>query len=396
MTPFVPAGYNPSLTRSGEETRRDGMVVGAEALDKAGGRVEEHGLLFEYTVKLLVLAAFLELVLYRLISRLGMHLGKVAEKYEFVGLAFRALGEIGFALLNTVAVLVFLALFILLFRKAHSITRDRFTMVLVPATSLLVLLTVAFLYFPPSMLHSVLYTVLAFIIILVLVVEYLVTHQTFAQRAFGLSFFFGISGWLYYQSLSTTYGMLGLAAAPPAVHAASWVGEALMVLASILVLWAYGGVGVFTRNKRHRRRVLTFAAVGGTAFLALLFMDYFLALYDEALAEGARKAGEGISWIFQMGMGYTFYLPFALYVTGLLCWSYTVLKLITTARFAGYGLGLMFMAGYALQLSHLTLMVVLGLMLLNLDRRRAEAVTPSRVGGAAVVGPVAPLVGEKT
>ena len=161
------------------------MVVGAEALDKAGGRVEEHGLLFEYTVKLLVLAAFLELVLYRLISRLGMHLGKVAEKYEFVGLAFRALGEIGFALLNTVAVLVFLALFILLFRKAHSITRDRFTMVLVPATSLLVLLTVAFLYFPPSMLHSVLYTVLAFIIILVLVVEYLVTHQTFAQRAFG-------------------------------------------------------------------------------------------------------------------------------------------------------------------------------------------------------------------
>ena len=108
---------------------------------------------------------------------------------------------------------------------------------------------------------------------------------------------------------------------------------------------------------------------GAVVFLSLLFLDYFLSLYKPETAEGVRKAGEGIGWIFQMGMGYTFYLPFAFYVTGLIFWSYTVVKLVIIGRLAGFGLGLMFIAGYALQLSHLTLMVVLGMMLLNLDKR---------------------------
>jgi hypothetical protein len=72
-------------------------------------------------------------------------------------------------------------------------------------------------------------------------------------------------------------------------------------------------------------------------------------------------------------MGYTFYLPFALYMAGLLCWSYTVIKLLTMGRLAGYGLGLMFIAGYALMYSNLTLMVVLGVLLLTMDRHRRDA-----------------------
>jgi hypothetical protein len=73
-------------------------------------------------------------------------------------------------------------------------------------------------------------------------------------------------------------------------------------------------------------------------------------------------------------MGYTFYLPFAIYVGGLLCWSYTVVKLLLMGRLAGYGIGLMFIAGYALLFSNLTLMVVLGVMLLTLDRVKATRV----------------------
>ena len=79
-------------------------------------------------------------------------------------------------------------------------------------------------------------------------------------------------------------------------------------------------------------------------------------------------------------MGYTFYLPFAVYVGGLLCWSYTVVKLLSMGRLAGYGIGLMFIAGYALMFSNLTLMVVLGVMLLACDRAKvatAEAVSTS-------------------
>lgn len=371
-------------------------MIPAQAVEKSSGRVEEQGLLFEYTVKLLLLAGFLELVLYRLVSRLGMHLSKVGEKYEWVRVTFQALSSIGFALLNTVALLIFLALLILLFKKFGLNQPGAYSSLLMASVSLLLLLTVAYLLFPPAMLGSVAYNLLAFSVILMLVVQYMRTHRFPAQRAFMLCFFLGISGWLYYQIVSTAYGMFGQHVAPPMVHEVNRAGEALMVLASILVLWAYGGAGLFTKNKRQRRRVLTFVAVGGTVFFALLFLDYFLGLYDEALAQSVRKAGEGISWIFQMGMGYTFYLPFALYVTGLLCWSYTVLKLTTTGQMAGYGVGLIFLAGYALQLSHLTLMVVLGLMLLNLDVRRKAAVVREESEGRPLVRTSMPLFDQKS
>ena len=57
-------------------------------------------------------------------------------------------------------------------------------------------------------------------------------------------------------------------------------------------------------------------------------------------------------------------------------------------RSAGYGLALMFIAGYALLFSSLTLMVVLGVMLLTLDRPQGAAMEP-----AAVIKP--PLVGHQ-
>ena len=155
----------------------------------------------------------------------------------------------------------------------------------------------------------------------------------------------------------------------------------MMVLASILAFWAYGGITLRTTNKRQRHRLIFFTTTAAGLFFGLLFLDYFLGLYDRALAESVRKAGEGIGWIFQMGMGYTFYLPFALYVAGLFCWSYTVIKQISMGRLAGYGLGLMFMAGYALQLSHLTLMVVFGLLLLTMDRRRTIVAANAPIEG---------------
>src|SRR5213594_768447 len=366
----------------------------AEGLaEKRGGGVEEQGMLFEYTVELLLLTGFLELVLYRLVSRLGMHLSKVAQQHESVRITFKALSSIGFALLNFVSLLLFLAFFLLLFNKLRAVGVGRYDGLLIPSVSLLLVLTVAFLVFPPAMLGSVVYNVVTLAVLVILVFAYLRTHPSRVQRAMVSCYFLGVTGWLYYQILSTTYGLLGLAAVPPLVHEINRAGEAMMVGSSILVFWAYGGTPLWTKNRRQQRRAATFAFVGGGAFLALLFLDYFLGLYDPALAEKIRKAGEGIGWIFQMGMGYTFYLPFACYVAGLLCWAYTVLKLVTIGRMAGFGLGLMFIAGYALQLSHLTLMVVLGLVLLTLDRRRAGSPVSTSVGEHTLVNVAPPMLG---
>ena len=339
-------------------------------VDKEAEKRAEQGLLFEYSLKLLLFAAFMELVLYRLVSRLGMHLSKLAEKYEAVRLTFKGLSSLGFMLLNLTSILVFLVLFILLFQKMKktmwSGPYDKF---LIPTLSLLVMLTLAYLVFPPAMIGSVVYNTLSFIVLLILVVEFMATHRLWTQRILVGCFFFGVCSWIYYQTFTTSYGLLGIVAAPPLVHEVNRTGEALLVLASVLVFWAYGSTSFLTKNKQQRRWGLTLLLSGGTVFFLLLFLDFFLSLYSAAVAKEVRKAGEGIGWIFQMGMGYTFYLPFAFYVAGLICWAYTVTKLVTIGRLAGYGLGLMFMAGYALQLSHLTLMVILGLILLNVDKR---------------------------
>lgn len=374
------------------------MKTASATADRIVGRLEDQGLLFEYTIKLVLLAGFLELVLYRLISRLGMHLTKVAEKHEWVRMTFKTLSSIGFALLNVVSMFLFLALVIMLFNKIAARDFSGVSKVSIPAIALLLLVTIGFLIVPPAMLGSIAYNVLSFMALALLVFEYLAQQREWSHRILGVTYFLGISGWLYYQILSTSYGFMGILAPPPFVHEFNRAGEAFMVLASILVFRVYGrGVSVRTTNKRQRRRALWFWSVAGGLFTALLFMDYVLGLYDPALAQSVRKGGQGISWIFQMGMGYTFYLPFAFYVAGLLCWSYTVIKLVTMGRLAGYGLGLMFMAGYALQLSHLTLMVILGLMLLNADRRRASSVATDESSTSSLMGaPHQPLASEHT
>jgi hypothetical protein len=94
-------------------------------------------------------------------------------------------------------------------------------------------------------------------------------------------------------------------------------------------------------------------------------------------------------------MGYTFYLPFALYISGLLCWSYTVIKLLRMGRLAGYGIGLMFIAGYALMFSNLTLMVILGMMLLTLDRARPATTEPLSAEDGALLGSPDQLIAKE-
>ena len=59
-------------------------------VEKNSNKSEGSGLLFEYALKFLLLAGFLELVLYRLVSRLGMHISKLAKDSEAVRLTWEA------------------------------------------------------------------------------------------------------------------------------------------------------------------------------------------------------------------------------------------------------------------------------------------------------------------
>lgn len=333
------------------------------------GAPQPATLLLEYTLKALLVAGLCELILYRLISRLGMHLSKVAKEYVVVEYFLRGASSIGFALLNFSAILVFLALFTLLFDKMHSGVWRPVDRLVTSLVSVLLALTMTFLIFPPAMLGAIAYSVLSLLTVWAIAAQYWLGHPSWKARGFILCYSLGISGWLYYHISTTTYGFLGLPASPPAVHAINRTGEALMVLATVWVFATYGGFTLWSKNRRQRRRSIIYAGTWAILFVGLLVMDGILEIFNPAAARSLRQGSQGIGWIFQMGMGYTFYLPFALYVAGLLFWVYAVFKQISMGRRAGYGLALMFIAGYALQLSHLTLFVVLGLLLIANDGR---------------------------
>lgn len=339
--------------------------------ERVTGKVSDFGPLFEYAVKLVLLTAFLELVLYRLASRLGMHLSKMAADHPWITPTFTALTEVGTWLLNIVAVLLFLVLTLTMINRWGGPETGRLGKLGSVGTALLLLLTVVFLVVQPGMLGAIVYNGLTLLVLTAFVSEYVVTHRDPAQRMMAATYYLGVSGWLYYQIVSTIYSLMGTIAAPPLVYESHRAGEALMVLASFFVFVAYGkskSLSLRTKNRRQRNRAIWFWSTTGIIFSALLVADYALDLYNPTLASTVRQASQGIGWIFQFGMGYTFYLPFAVYVGGLLCWSYTVVRLLMIGRLAGYGIGLMFIAGYALLFSNLTLMVVLGVMLLALDR----------------------------
>ena len=330
---------------------------------------ETGSLLLEYVLKALLVSGLCELILYRLVSRLGMHLSKVAQEYVAVEYFLRGASAIGFALMNFSAILVFLALFALLFYKVNGLLARPGDHVVVVLGSLLLALTVVFLLFPPGMPGSIAYNVLTAALVWTLVTQYCRANPAPMARALALCYGAGVSSWLYYQVSTTTYGWLGVATSPPLVHEISRLGEALMVVATVLVFVVYSGFTFRSKNKQQRRRTIQFVSAWTGLFMGLLLMDGVIEIFDPAAAQHVRQASQGIGWIFQMGMGYTFYLPFALYMAGLLFWSYAVIKQVSMGRRAGYGLALMFIAGYALQLSHLTLFVVVGLLLIVNDGR---------------------------
>nr|MDH4356476.1 hypothetical protein [Nitrospira sp.] len=349
--------------------------------------ISDFGPLFEYAVKLVLLTSFLELILYRLLSRLGMHLSKMAAEHPWITPTFTALTEVGTWLINIVAVLLFLALTLAMINRWKGHDTRWLVKGGIVGTVLLLLLTILFLVVEPGMLGAVMYNGLTLVVLTAFVSEYWVTHRESAQRVLIATYYLGVSGWLYYQIVSSFYSWMGVLAAPPLAYESHRAGEAFMLLASYLVFVAYGksrSVSLRTKNRRQLSRAMWFWGVTTIVFATLIVADYLLDLYSPAFASAFRQASQGIGWIFQFGMGYTFYLPFAIYVGGLLCWSYTVVKLLMTGRMAGYGIGLMFIAGYALLFSNLTLMVVLGVMLLAADRAKAATTEVSTREGAVM------------
>ena len=124
------------------------MIATNPTIDRITGKISDQSLLFQYTIKLVLLVSFSELILYRLVSRLGMHLSKLAQTHEWIIPTFTALTEIGQWLLNVVAILLFLALGVGAINRVAGRGFVGSNMIVIPCVALLLLLTVGFLVDP--------------------------------------------------------------------------------------------------------------------------------------------------------------------------------------------------------------------------------------------------------
>ena len=197
------------------------MSATATTIERITGKLSDQPLLFQYTIKLVLLVAFLELILYRLVSRLGMHLSKLAADHQWIIPTFTALTEVGQWLLNVVAILLFLGLTVGMVNRVAHRGFTGLTRFVVPCIALLLLLTVGFLFVPPSMLGSAIYNTVALAAIVLLMSEYLATHHDRSHRVLGLTYLLGISGWLYYQIVSTFFSFSSASSAEVATSLTS-------------------------------------------------------------------------------------------------------------------------------------------------------------------------------
>ena len=130
-------------------------------------------------------------MLYRLVSRLGMHLSKLAVAHPWITPTFTALTEVGTWLLNIVAILLFLGLIVTMANRSLVQEYSILTKLGTGCAVLLLFLTVGFLFVPPAMLGSVIYNSVALLTLSLFMLEYLRTHQERAQRILGVTYLAG-------------------------------------------------------------------------------------------------------------------------------------------------------------------------------------------------------------
>ena len=191
------------------------MIATTATIDRTTGKIRDQSLLFQYTIKLVLLVSFSELVLYRLVSRLGMHLSKLAQTHEWIVPTFTALTAVGLWLLNVVAILLFLALGVVAINRVAGRGFVGSNMIVDSLCRTAVTPDGRLFIVPPALLGSAIYNFVALVALTCLMMEYLSTHTEWSHRIMGITYFLGIGGWLYYQIVSTTYGLIGTVAAPP-------------------------------------------------------------------------------------------------------------------------------------------------------------------------------------
>lgn len=303
-----------------------------------GGRIIRKDLL-DNLIKILLLSSFLELVFNRIFSRAAVFI----PKDGYLVSLYNLLSSFGIILFNLSSILLLLVLFLIIDSKLQR--SDRTDITLSSLLLFLIILSIAFIFIPPTAGLSLIYNLASLASILLITTHLYASSGRRIEKLTILTLSALYLSSYYYRLSHIYYQLSGNTSAPILSVEAFNFGEFLVLPLSVLIFAAYSGV----LNRRDLNwKIAILPTIFAAIFVALNLMSYKMTA------------------IFSIwSLGFTLFLPYPLYALAIWLFSFTLIKLISQGRFAGYGLAFIFIAGYAFWLSYHNLLSLLGLLLLS-------------------------------
>lgn len=313
-----------------------------------------------YALWTLLAAGLGELLLFRTMSRVGVHIpkqGAVLDVYD-------ALVRLGSFAFDVSSVTVFIALLLLAYPTARR-WRDRPAPLAATPALILVLaaLSLSFAFTDESPALKLTYGLISVAIMLLLAARAGSDGESDRpRRAIVALIVLAYVASQYYTLANQAYRALGLTAAPPGATRALEAAELLVVITAFVTFWAWSGV---REGLRWRPSPLQ---MGAAALLIVAFVGAY---------RGEDSSTAAILSLWTLGL--TLYLPLPVYALALGLYGATLVACLSRARSepAAMGdaiaLGLLLVAGLTLELTYQHLVAVVALLLLTAGRPETES-----------------------
>ena len=316
-----------------------------------------------YVLWPLLAAGLSELVLFRTLSRVGVHIpkqGAVLNVYEVLVQA----GSYAFNV-SSIAVVVAVAM------MAYGALRGEFgrhplLAAVAPALAAFVGVSVLFAFVQEGPAAKLVYGLMSAAIMLALAGEAYASRRSAPLRcAVVVVAVLAYLGAQYHVLAAQAYQVMGLTSDPPGSMPALEVAEALVLVNAFLIFWGWSGVRLRSEARP------TLLQIGVAGLLVILFLGSYYGRPDSSTA--------AILSLWSLGL--TLYLPVPLYALALGLYGATLARCLVQARrgekppYDAVALGLLPVAGLTLELTyqHLLAILVLSLLLVGHEEQSSEA-----------------------
>jgi hypothetical protein len=312
-----------------------------------------------YVLWPLLIAGLGELFLYRMLSRVGVHIPKEGVVLD----AYDGLIRLGSFAFNVSSVMVFLALGLLAYAAIQRWSNRSALLAAAPAL-IVAFGTLSFLLTFVEEGNSLKFTygtLSVGIMMLLAAIAWTDDRNDTPRKVIVTLIVLAYMASQYYVLANQAYSALGLTTTPSGTTRALELAELLVVVNALVVFWAWSGVrrGLQWRPSRLQ--------VGAALLLTLAFVGAY---------RGEDSSAAAILSLWTLGL--TLYLPLPIYVLALGLYGATMVACLSEARRdPGRGwdviaLGLLPVAGLTLEMTYVHLVALVALLLLVQAPRRAS------------------------